>query len=219
MLNRVNIACWITASRLALLPVAVLPLMAGWSNGWFVSAVVCTVAGMSDAVDGYVARRTGCVTAAGGWLDLISDKVFVSAMLGVLAWSDVIPMWLLVVVVAREAAVTVTRLVRFGWTPPASDAWGKAKMAVSMVAIVGLLLRQAVQEEGIVAGVASAVPLTLLLDMAPWVLYMAVALTVASGANYLARYAKRAPGREAVPETGRQVQEYIPASTSSRSAE
>ncbi|MEK7777456.1 MAG: CDP-alcohol phosphatidyltransferase family protein [Chloroflexota bacterium] len=192
MLNKLNIACWITASRLALLPVAWLPLALGWSNGWLMSAVVCTLAGATDAVDGYVARRLGCVTTAGAWLDLLSDKLFVSVMIGILAWLGVVPFWVLGIVIFREVTVSLVRLIQFRGRPPASDVWGKAKMAASIVAIVGLLLRLDMQRGGLLARASAHVPLSPLLDLAPWVMYLAVGLTVLSGANYLLSYGGRA---------------------------
>ncbi|MBI4200847.1 MAG: CDP-alcohol phosphatidyltransferase family protein [Chloroflexi bacterium] len=188
MLKRLNMACWITVSRLLLLPVAVLPLSLGWSHGLLIAASVCALAGVTDAVDGYVARRLGCVTTVGAWLDLLSDKLFVSVMLGLLAWLGVVPPWVLGIVIFREVTVSLVRLIRFRGRPPASDVWGKAKMAASMVAIVGLLLRLDLQQGGMLARVSAHIPLSPLLDMAPWVMYLAVGLTVLSGANYLLSY-------------------------------
>ncbi|MDO8749657.1 MAG: CDP-alcohol phosphatidyltransferase family protein [Dehalococcoidia bacterium] len=192
MLIKLNMACWITASRLVLLPVAVLPLALGWSHGLLIAASICSLAGATDAVDGYVARRLGCVTAVGAWLDLLSDKLFVSVMIGLLAWLGVVPFWVPGIVIFREVTVSLVRLIQFRGRPPASDVWGKAKMAASMVAIVGLLLRLDMQQGGLLARASTHVALSPLLNLAPWAMYLAVGLTVLSGLNYLLSYGGRA---------------------------
>ncbi len=194
-MNRLNIPCWISLSRLLLLPVALLVASLGWSYGFLAAAAVCTLAGATDIFDGYLARRLGCVTPLGTNLDQLSDKLFVLAMMGLLAYIGAIHFWMLAVVILREVVVSLVRLVRFGVQPPTSDAWGKAKMAISMVAIVGLLLRQDLQQGGLLAGVSAYV---VLLDLAPWVMLLAVALTVLSGANYLAGYAGLIPRHKAL---------------------
>lgn len=192
-----NVACWITVSRLALLPLVLLAVPLGGSHGLLAGASLCAFAGMTDAVDGYVARRLGCVTHLGGQLDLIVDKLFVSAMVVFLAWLGAIPFWVPAAIVLREVAVSLARLSKFRHHPPASDAWGKAKMATSLVAIVGLLLRHDLHQGGLLAKASSYVPLASVLELAPWIMGLAVALTVLSGANYLLSYGIPVPGGKA----------------------
>ena len=186
-----NVASWLTVSRLFLMPPAILPVSLGWGNGWLVSAAITVVAGLTDIFDGFLARRMERISSLGINLDLLSDKVFVGAMLVFLAWQDIIPAWMPAVVIAREVAVSLVRLVRFRGQPPASDAWGKAKTAVSFVAIVWVLLWGDRQTVGYLAGVGVPSLLSSALALAPWVMALAVILTVVSGANYLVRYYKR----------------------------
>lgn len=201
-LKKLNIACWITASRLALLPGALLPLSLGWRNGWLIAASICALAGASDAVDGYIARRRRCVTPLGAWLDLASDKLFVSAMMSFLVWLGVIPLWVLIVVVVREVVISVVRLVRFRGRLLASDVLGKVKMAAYVVAIVGTLLRQDLQQGGVLATSSTLAPLSPLLGLAPWIMYLAVALTVLSGVKYLLSYGVLVPVHKALFRQG-----------------
>ncbi|MBI4216627.1 MAG: CDP-alcohol phosphatidyltransferase family protein [Chloroflexi bacterium] len=160
----------------------------GGSHGLLAGASLCAFAGVTDAADGYVARRLGCVTHMGGQLDLIVDKLFVSAMVVYLAWLGVIPFWVPATIALREGAVSLARLSKFRSHPPAPDAWGKAKMATSLVAIVGLLLRHDLHQGGLLAKASAYIPLSSVLELAPWIMGLAVVLTVLSGANYLLSY-------------------------------
>ena len=214
-----NVPCWITLSRLLFLPAAMLPVTLGWSHGLLISAAVCVLAGATDAADGYLARKLGCATSLGIHLDLLADKLFVSGMLLLLTWSGVIPLWMPAVVIIREAMVSLARLVRFGRRPPASDVWGKIKMATSMAAIVGVLLRQDMLQGPSAEGLAKAgshTPVPTLLSLAPWVMLLAVALTVLSGANYLALYSGLvSKGKALLPWSGR-VDAVVPGGTTGR---
>ena len=72
-----NIAIWLTLSRFLLLPLTILPLALGWSNGGFIAACITQLAGLTDFADGIVARRTGHTTPLGTNLDFFSDKLFI----------------------------------------------------------------------------------------------------------------------------------------------
>ncbi len=178
-----------------------MPVTLGWRHGLLIAAAACALAGVTDVVDGYLARKLGCATSLGGYLDLLADKLFVSGMMLFLAGSEVIPLWIPAVVIIREAVVSLARHFRFGPRPPAPDVWGKTKMAISVAAIVGVLLWQDMLQGGLLAKASSHAPVLALLSLAPWVMLLAVALTVLSGANYLALYSGLiAKGR---PATGR----------------
>lgn len=184
--QQLSAASWLSLSRLFLTPVAILPIALGWRNCWFIAAVVAVLAGVSDVLDGYVARRTGRVTALGTNLDLLSDKVFVGAFLVLLARYGVIGAWVPVVVIAREVLVTAARLARFR-APRSPDALGKAKTALSIIAVVWLLLWQDLHAGGPMSGTAG-VALAPILPWAHWAVAAAVAVTIISAANYLLRY-------------------------------
>lgn len=64
-----------------------------------------TVAGASDAIDGYLARRYGWITPLGGMLDPLADKAMMVSSFVTLTWLGLVPMWLLVAVVARDVVI------------------------------------------------------------------------------------------------------------------
>lgn len=189
-----NLASWVTLSRLSLLPPA---MLCAWHGRFFAAAVLTIAAGITDMLDGYLARISGGSTALGANLDLLADKLFISGMLSVLWLQGTVPLWALAVIVGREIAVTVVRRARLrGGATPVSDAWGKSKMAVSVAAVAMLLLKQDLSQGGPISQTGSLAPaFSWLLGLAPWALAAAVGLTIVSGANYLATYL-----RPALPE-------------------
>ena len=169
-----NVANALTVLRLVLVPVFLVVLFheGGDSDLWRVLAwVTFAVASVTDRVDGEIARRRGIVTDFGTIADPIADKALIGAalvglsVLGELAW------WVTVVVLVREVAVTVLRFVviRHGVMPASRG--GKLKTLLQAVAI-GLLV----------------LPLDgVLRDVAMLVMYVAVAVTVVTGVDYVAR--------------------------------
>jgi CDP-diacylglycerol--glycerol-3-phosphate 3-phosphatidyltransferase len=107
-----------------------------WAFGIFVFA------SLTDTADGWVARRYGTVTDFGKLADPLADKLLVGGALASLAFVSEVPWWAVLVIVAREVAVTVlrTRLVRgLGLVMPASK-WGKIKTVTQLIAIGAYLL-------------------------------------------------------------------------------
>jgi len=103
--------CWIphllTLSRILLLPPVMLllqldtPAAPWWALGLFLAA------SLTDALDGWAARRLGCTGNIGIFLDPLADKVFANVLLVYLACQrpDWIPLWAALLLLAREFAV------------------------------------------------------------------------------------------------------------------
>ncbi len=198
--GRLNIASCLTLSRLVLLPAILLAVCLGLRHGPMIAACLATTAAVTDALDGYIARRLQQVTALGTKLDLAADKLFVAAIMVMLAYYRVIPAWMPAVVVFREMMIALVRLRLWRTGQPAgSDTLGKAKTATSMVAIVWLLLQMEQYSGGWLAWAEGYAPFNALLNAAPWVMLLAVLLTVVSGTNYLLRYARTIGGVRRLP--------------------
>jgi CDP-diacylglycerol--glycerol-3-phosphate 3-phosphatidyltransferase len=170
----VNIANALTVGRLLLVPVFVAALFVddGHDAGWRVVAwAVFAVASFTDRIDGELARRRGLVTAFGQIADPIADKALTgAALIGLSALGD-LPWWVTVVVLVREVGVTALRfwVIRHGVIPASRG--GKVKTALQGVAI-GLYVLP-------LTGVAASVRW--------WLMAAAVVVTVATGADYVAR--------------------------------
>jgi len=135
----------ITVSRILLIPVFVLVFLEPTPYRSIVAAAVFGLAALTDAVDGYVARRWGQVTRLGKLLDPIADKLLVLTALFLLVDFDRVDAWIAIVLAGRELAVTGMRGVaaREGIIL-AAEATGKVKMGAQVVAILFLILDEAV---------------------------------------------------------------------------
>jgi len=105
------------------------------------AATLFTVAAASDALDGYLARRMGLITVVGKFLDPLADKLIVLSTLVMLVAKGRAPAWLVIVLTARELAVTGLRAIasQEGFVISAGSG-GKAKAALQMVGIGFLLV-------------------------------------------------------------------------------
>ncbi len=157
----------LTLARILLVPVLVVALLDETPNGDAIAAVVFAVASATDAVDGWLARRSGSITTFGKLMDPVADKLLVVAALVALVSLDRLAAWVAMVIIAREVAVTVARAqASANGIVLASTWWGKAKTIVQVPAIL----------------------LVIAFDPTPvWVdvgVYLAVAITVASGVDF-----------------------------------
>lgn len=79
--------------------------------------VILMASGITDYLDGKIARHYGLVSRVGQLLDPIADRLYIVTTLVGLAWRDIIPWWLVAVLFAREAFMAVVVLIakRYGW--------------------------------------------------------------------------------------------------------
>jgi cardiolipin synthase len=98
----------VTMARIFLLPVPVYMLIYGESLQWWIAFAIFLVLGMTDFIDGLMARREG-PTRLGGLLDPVADKIFIAAIVLSLIASGIFPSWVASVVLSRELLVTALR--------------------------------------------------------------------------------------------------------------
>ncbi|NEV60806.1 CDP-diacylglycerol--glycerol-3-phosphate 3-phosphatidyltransferase [Thiorhodococcus minor] len=97
----------LTASRLFLiLPIMALLALGGTTSAWWALGLFLA-ASVTDFFDGWLARRLDCATTLGVFLDPLADKVFANVLLVYLACErpDWVPLWIVLVLLAREFAV------------------------------------------------------------------------------------------------------------------
>jgi CDP-diacylglycerol--glycerol-3-phosphate 3-phosphatidyltransferase len=179
-----NLPNVLTLLRILLVPVLVAALVQEGGGGDKLAATVFVLASITDALDGWIARRQKSVSTFGKLMDPLADKLLVTAALVSLVSLDRLSAWVAMVIIAREFAVTGLRqlAMEHGEVIPASI-WGKIK-TVAQVAMVLVLI---------------------LVENSPaWVdalVWVTVAITVVSGADYFfgfrnliqARQTRRAP--------------------------
>ena len=179
----------VIARVLAVVPIVLL-LQAGDERSATWAFLIFCLAALSDAVDGRLARRLGQVTRLGTFLDPLADKLLVIGTLIPLQTLGLVPAWVVVVIVARELAVTNLRAIASarGYSVGAS-LYGKVKTLFQTCSAAGLLL-------------LVAVPSLALAYLVYSLLSAAVALTILSGIDYLWKASFAIAGR-GVPERWR----------------
>ena len=89
----------ITLGRILLVPVVVWAISSG---ALWIAFVLFLAAGVSDAVDGFLAKRFGMKTELGAYLDPLADKVLIVSIYVTLGITAVIPLWIVLLVVSRD---------------------------------------------------------------------------------------------------------------------
>lgn len=133
----------LTASRLVFTPLIAYAIL---HDAFWTAIAIFILFGITDAIDGPIARRLGAVSRAGAYLDPVADKFFVTAIYVCLAWVGQAPWWLVGIVLARDVllllgAAGILLFTSFrGFRP---SAWGKAATTIHVVTIVTLMVRRA----------------------------------------------------------------------------
>ena len=130
----------LTIVRVLVIPIIILMLFYSENHPFF-TAVLFFLAAVTDTFDGYFARRRKTVTTLGKFLDPLADKLLIVTALIALIPAREIPVWMVVVIVGREIAVTGLRgiAVSQGIVIAAGKA-GKYKTVFEVVAISFLIL-------------------------------------------------------------------------------
>lgn len=97
-----NLPNTITIARLFAVPVVVWAIISGRPE---VAFWLFLAAGVSDAVDGFIAKRFGMESELGAYLDPIADKALLVSIYVTLAWAGLVPAWLAIAVVARDILI------------------------------------------------------------------------------------------------------------------
>jgi cardiolipin synthase len=146
--------------------------------------VLFTVAALSDALDGFLAKRFGWTSALGRFLDPAADKLLLIAVFITAAWLDIAPWWVAAVAIARDVTIGVGALAFRLWFGPLHGhptAVSKANTAVQMSYLLAVILASAsgFPPRGLLDALAAVVVLT----------------TVISGIDYVGRFVQRAFAR------------------------
>ena len=172
-----NLPNKLTLLRMALIPFFVIfaKMDALWAQ--IVAVIIYVAACVTDALDGHIARSRGMVTNFGKFIDPIADKLLVMAALVVLTYQRRMPDWVCILMLAREFLVSGFRLVAVeNGRVIAAGPLGKLKTVFQMVSTVALMLLVPLDGDGGALAVLAQV-----------LMYIALVLTVVSGADYLIR--------------------------------
>ncbi len=111
-MTRRDIPNLISLARIGL----VVPIVLNLLHAQFTAAAaLILLAGVSDAVDGWLAKRNGWVTWLGGILDPLADKALLIGCYATLGWLELLPWWLPCLIIARDAIIVVGALTYHYW--------------------------------------------------------------------------------------------------------
>ena len=128
----------ITLARVALIPVFMALLLLGYN---WIALIVFAVASLTDFVDGYIARHYNQVSDFGKFLDPLADKLLVTAAMLIFVQWGAMPAWAVMVVLAREFAVSGLRMVAATGGKVLAAGWsGKVKTFATMVGLCVMMV-------------------------------------------------------------------------------
>jgi len=179
-----NWANRITLSRLALTVLFVIALNSSWQYARTAALVIFLIAGLSDFIDGEIARRYGVITSFGKLMDPLVDKIMVAAAFISLVPLKAVPAWAATTVVGRDFLITGLRLMASakGRILPA-ESLGKQKTSWQIVTILFFLALLSIAELQY-ASETSRWWLRAWGEAGPVLVWITVALTIYSGLSY-----------------------------------
>ena len=168
----------ITLVRIALIPAVAYALA---THAYRVALPVFLVAALSDAADGYIARRFGMTSRLGAALDPIADKLNMLAATVVLAWQGLLPMWLAALIIGRDVVI-VAGAVAY------RSALGRLDIAPTRLSKLNTVIEFAL----LLVVMASAARWIDASDVLPVAFAITGASVVASGAQYVLLWGRKA---------------------------
>jgi len=169
----------ITLARVVMIPIMMVFLLINqdWSRN--TACAIFIIASLSDMLDGYLARKYNQITNFGKIMDPLADKLLVTAAMVILVELGDLQAWIVVVILAREFAVTGLRSVAAaeGIVVAASKV-AKWKTTFQMFAVIFLIIKPLV---------ISAININIGMVL----MYVALALTIYSGCDYFIKIGKQ----------------------------
>ncbi|MCK4766550.1 MAG: CDP-diacylglycerol--glycerol-3-phosphate 3-phosphatidyltransferase [Candidatus Aminicenantes bacterium] len=172
-----NAANVITILRIILVPIFLVILLTEMENKEIFAVIVFIIAAISDALDGYIARKYDQVTELGKFLDPLADKLLIAGALLALVHLGKVETWVATVIILREIFITGFRFYFLVKDSMFSASWlAKKKTTFQLVSVSLIILSEKLPYREIVFQAATIL------------LYMAVILTIYSGVEYVLKY-------------------------------
>lgn len=172
-----TIANILTILRILLVPIFLVILMTEMQNKEIIAFLIFLLAAVTDAIDGYIARRLNQVTELGKFLDPLADKLLISAALLALVSQGYVEAWVASVIILREIFITAFRFYFLVKENTFSASWiAKKKTLFQIISISLLILHPRLPYSKVI------------FDFGTVVLYFAVFLTIYSGIEYIIKY-------------------------------
>lgn len=168
-----NLPNKLTLFRIFLIPVFIIVMLLNIQNQYLIVCIIFIIASITDAMDGYIARKYNLVTDFGKFMDPLADKLLVISALICMIEKGLVLGWMVIIIVARELTVSILRAIAAAdGKVIAASGGGKLKTISQMIAIPLLLL--GAEFENI-----------LLINIGTIAILIATLLTLYSGWEYL----------------------------------
>jgi CDP-diacylglycerol--glycerol-3-phosphate 3-phosphatidyltransferase len=181
-----NLPNQLTVLRLGMCGLLLISMSFDWPYAATTAFFIFTVASLTDWLDGHIARTRNLVTDLGKLLDPLADKILITAALVALVERHIAPMWMVVLIIAREFLITGLRIIAAHKQKIlAAERIGKHKTISQIVAILVSLAYLSLGEFGVQHTFVAR-----FLDASqPWFYWIALLITVVSGAVYFSKNA------------------------------
>ena len=169
---------YLTIARIILAIVFAIFAMLPYVWARITAIIIFALATITDKIDGIWARKKNLVTDLGAFLDPLADKVLTSLAFLILVYQDTIPLWIFATILVRDFTIDGIRMAMAKKTTIAASIYGKLKTAAQTLAIFIILLGTIIDAE----------PIRIIGNI---ILYIALALTIISGIDYIIKALKK----------------------------
>ena len=175
---KMNLPNKLTVLRVILVPFFVFFLLgADWIGSFspYIALIIFIVASLTDMLDGKIARKYNLITNFGKFMDPLADKLLVCSAMICLVDLKLIPVWVVLIIIAREFIISGFRLVASdNGIVIAASYWGKFKTTFQMLMVIVIIFNINLQ-------------LGWLNILGTILIYVALVLTVVSLIDYIAK--------------------------------
>ncbi|MGH2385367.1 MAG: CDP-diacylglycerol--glycerol-3-phosphate 3-phosphatidyltransferase, partial [Candidatus Limnocylindria bacterium] len=169
-------------ARILATPVIIALILIGSPGLGIIAVVLFLLAGLTDFLDGWVARARGEVSPLGVFMDLTADKVLVGGVLVAMVEVDLLPTWMVATILVRELVIGgVRQMAAAENVVIAAKPLGKAKTLTTLVGMGVLLIAYDALTGGPLAGTGIGPGVEV---AGFWLMVVATVLTVVSGWDY-----------------------------------
>jgi CDP-diacylglycerol--glycerol-3-phosphate 3-phosphatidyltransferase len=132
-----NLANKLTLSRIFMIPIFVFFLLKGTETSMMIAGIIFIIASLTDLLDGHIARSRNLITKFGKFMDPLADKLLVMSAFIVLVELNIVPSWIVILILAREFIVSIFRAIAASeGIVIAAGKLGKYKTTTQMIAII-----------------------------------------------------------------------------------
>jgi len=193
--DAINLPNLLTMLRIVMIPVVLWLMLDGTPEANFWAAIVYILSAVTDALDGWLARRMNLISVLGKFLDPLADKLLVMATLVFMAYLGRLPLLgvvAVIVMVGRELSITALRSIAMSeGVVMAAGQGGKDKTALQMAAILCLILQHPYDVDFLFVTVHAD-----LTEVGLILLYLSLVFAITSAGEYVKLFVEAVEAKE-----------------------